>query len=100
MIAFYETKPGRKMPHEKELLHNYHVCLRMDFDLIHNSKWRPVYFKNLTKYYNWIRLQKIEKMEHRLVRLGYVDKNKSKNVLIMFTFSILADAIAFKLAWK
>ena len=99
MVAHYTTRPRQKMPDEEELLHDYRVCLRMDFDRVHN-KWGTEYFGNLMKYYEWIDFQGIEKMEHNLVRLGREDMNKSTNVLVMFTFPTIGDAVAFKLTWR
>ena len=99
MVAFYNTNPRQKMPDEEELLHNHRVCLRIDFDRVQHT-WGIEYFGNLTKYYEWIEFQDIEKMEHNLVRLGREDMNKSVNVLVMFTFPTIGDAMSFKLTWK
>ena len=99
MVAFYNTEPRQKMPDEEELSYKHRVCLRMDFDRVCNA-WPTEYFGDLTKYYEWIEFQGIEKMEHNLVRLGREDMNNSVNVLIMFTFPTIGDAMAFKLTWK
>lgn len=95
----YETDPPWKMPDDEELPHNHHVCLRVDFDHMPNG-WCREYIGDLTEYYEWVKFQGIEKMEHNIMRTGHEDANKSVNVLVMFTFSTLSDAVAFKLMWK
>lgn len=98
MVAFHTTRPREKMPDEEELSYVHHVCLRIDFDRVQN-KWGTEYFGDLTKYYEWVKFQGIEKMEHNLIRFGKQDMNKSVNVLVMFTFPTIGDAVAFKLRW-
>ena len=95
----YETKPMWKMPDEEELLHDYHVCLRVNFDYVPNG-WGHEYFGDLTEYYEWIDFQGIEKMEHNIMRVGREDVNKKVKIIVMFTFPTIGDAVAFKLRWK
>ncbi|KKN07904.1 hypothetical protein LCGC14_1062390 [marine sediment metagenome] len=98
MVAFHNTRPRQKMPDECKLSSDHRVYLRIDFDRVQN-KWGTEYFGNLMKYYEWVEFQGIKKMEHNLVRLGREDMNKSTNVLVMFTFPTVGDAVAFKLRW-
>ncbi len=95
----YNTKPQWKMPDDEELSHNHHVCLRIDFDIVQNG-WCREYLGDLTEYYEWVKFQGIEKMEHNIMRTGREDTNKSVNVIVMFTFPTIGDAVAFKLMWK
>lgn len=99
MVGIYETMPREKMPDEEELSHVHHVCLRMDFERNHYD-WGSEFFGDLTEYYEWAGYQDIKKMEHNIMILGHEDANKSANVLIMFTFLTVGDAVAFKLMWK
>lgn len=98
-MIIYETNPRWKMPDEEELSHEYHVCLRIGFNHVKGS-WGPEYLGDLTEYYEWVKFQDIEKMEHNIMRTGREDMNKSVNVVVMFTFPTIGDAVAFKLMWR
>ena len=98
-MIIYETNHRQKMPDEEVLSHEYHVCLRVDFNHVKDS-WGPEYLGDLTKYYEWVAFQDIKKMEHNIMRTGRENMNKSVNVVIMFTFPTIEDAVAFKLMWK
>lgn len=99
MASCYETLPCQKMPDDEELSGDYCVYLKMDFERNHYD-WGCEYFGDLTKYYKWVEFQNIEKMEHNLIRLGCEGMDYSVDVIVMFTFPTIGDAVAFKLMWK
>lgn len=94
----YETNPPWKMPDEEKLSHVYRVCLRINFHHVKDS-WGSEYLGDLTKYYQWVKFQEIEMMEHNIMRIGREDKNRNIDVVVMFTFPTIGDAVAFKLTW-
>jgi len=98
-VVIYDTEPQWKMPDEEILSHEHHVCLRLDFHHVKGS-WGPTYLGDLTEYYQWVKYQSIPMMEHNIMRMGREDTNKNVNVVVMFTFPTIGDAVAFKLMWK
>jgi len=97
-MVIYETNPPWKMPDEEELSHDHNVRLRIKFNCVQNE-WGREYFGDLMEYYEWIEFQGIEKMEHNIMRVGREDMQKI-SVVVMFTFSTIGDAVAFKLTWR